>query len=70
MAISIRIAGMHCGGCVRSVEKAAMSVEGVSNLSVSLERGELTADIAAPEIAERLKGAVEDCGFDVTGFRL
>lgn len=67
MTISIQIDGMHCGGCVRSVEKAAQSVDGVSNLSVSLESGELRADIARPELVETLKSVIEDCGFDVTG---
>ncbi|MGJ8571218.1 MAG: heavy-metal-associated domain-containing protein [Hoeflea sp.] len=66
MAVSMQITGMHCGGCVRSVEKAAQSVEGVSNLSVNLESGQLTADIANPDLAGTLKAAVEDCGFDVT----
>jgi copper chaperone len=67
MTISIQIDGMHCGGCVRSVEKAAATVDGVSNLSVDLESGKLTADIARPELVETLKGVIEDCGFDVTG---
>ena len=67
MTVSMQIVGMHCGGCVRSVEKAAQSVEGVSNLSVNLESGQLTADIASPSLAEALKGVIEDCGFDVTG---
>jgi len=67
MAISMQIDGMHCGGCVRSVEKAAISVEGISNLSVDLESGKLTADVAGPELVETLKRVIEDCGFDVTG---
>jgi len=67
MTVSMKIDGMHCDGCLRSVEKAATSVEGVSNLSVSLESGELTADIARPELVDALKGVIEDCGFDVTG---
>jgi copper chaperone len=67
MTISIQIDGMRCGGCVRSVEKAAATVDGVSNLSVDLESGKLTADIARPELVETLKGVIEDCGFDVTG---
>lgn len=67
MTVSIRIDGMHCGGCVRSVEKAAQAVDGVSNLSVSLENGELRADIDRPELVDTLKRVIEDCGFDVTG---
>ena len=67
MTISMKIEGMHCGGCVRSVEKAVRAIEGVSNVAVSLETGQLTADLASPDLTETLKGAIEDCGFDVTG---
>jgi copper chaperone CopZ len=67
MTISLQIDGMHCDGCVGSVKKAAASVDGVSNLSVDLESGKLTADIARPELVETLRGVIEDCGFDVTG---
>lgn len=66
MTVSMQIAGMHCDGCVRSVKNAGSSIEGVSNLSVDLESGELTADVARPELTETLRGAIEDCGFDVT----
>ncbi|WP_066173425.1 heavy-metal-associated domain-containing protein, partial [Hoeflea olei] len=62
MTVSIKIEGMHCGGCVRSVEKAASAIDGVSNVNVSLEQGELTADVASPEVVGALKGAIEDCG--------
>ncbi|SOE15480.1 copper chaperone CopZ [Hoeflea halophila] len=66
MIVSMQIAGMHCGGCVRSVEKAGNAIEGVSNLSVDLENGKLTADVSRSGLTEMLKGAIEDCGFDVT----
>lgn len=66
MTVSLTIDGMHCGGCVRSVEKAVQAIDGVSNVAVSLEKGELTADVARADLLETLKGAIEDCGFDVT----
>ncbi|KGF69836.1 hypothetical protein LL06_08430 [Hoeflea sp. BAL378] len=67
MTVTLKIDGMHCGGCVRSVEKAVQAIDGVSNVSVSLEKAELTADVASADLIGALKGAVEDCGFDVTG---
>lgn len=67
MTVSVKIDGMHCGGCVRSVEQAAQALDGVSNVAVSLEKGELKADLARPELLAALTGAIEDCGFDVTG---
>ncbi|WP_299860241.1 heavy metal-associated domain-containing protein [uncultured Hoeflea sp.] len=65
MTTTIKIGGMHCGGCVSSVEKAARAIEGVSNVSVSLDDNALTADLAKPELLDALTGAIEDCGFDV-----
>ncbi|MBV1725596.1 MAG: heavy-metal-associated domain-containing protein [Hoeflea sp.] len=67
MTITLKIVGMHCGGCVRSVEKVAQALDGVSNVSVSLENAELTADVASPDRIDALKSAIEDCGFEVTG---
>ncbi len=65
MTLSLKIDGMHCGGCVRSVEKAAAGVTGVTNVAVSLDRGELTADLGAGVKAADLVTAIEATGFDV-----
>ncbi len=35
-AIEVAVSGMHCQGCVRSVESALLSVEGVESVKVSL----------------------------------
>jgi|UPI0006892529 copper chaperone CopZ len=67
MTVSIKIEGMHCNGCANSVEKAAKAVDGVSNVRVSIEANELTADLAKPELVDALKGAIEASGFDVVG---
>lgn len=67
MTVSIKIEGMHCGGCASSVEKAAKAIDGISNVRVSIETNELTAHLAKPELIDALRGAVEDSGFDVVG---
>ncbi len=65
METSIRIDGMHCGGCVKSVEKALGAVPGVTSVSVSLETGTATVS-ASPSVSPgALKQAVEDAGYDV-----
>ena len=66
MDISLKIDGMHCGGCVKSVEKAAASIEGISNVTVVLESGLLSARLAHPQDEARLREAIEATGFDVT----
>ncbi len=59
----LRVEGMTCEGCVRSVTRALQAVEGVQEVQVTLEPGE--AVVQAPGVpAERLVQAVEDAGFD------
>jgi copper chaperone len=64
MAVILKIEGMHCGGCVRSVEQAARGVESVETVSVSLENNEVVAEMD-PALIDRLVTAIEDSGFDV-----
>jgi Cu+-exporting ATPase len=42
----LQITGMHCAGCVNSVEKALSNVEGVQsvNVSLSVEKAYVTWD--------------------------
>lgn len=62
MSIKLQLDGLHCGNCVKSVEKALNSVDGVSNVSISLENQ--TAVIEGSVGAEALIAAVEEIGFD------
>ncbi len=39
---TLRITGMTCGGCVNSVTKVLQALPGVSEVSVSLDKGEGT----------------------------
>ena len=63
--LTLKIAGMSCGGCVRSVSGVLSALPGVASGEVSLERGEAAVryDPAQVDMA-RLKSAVEDAGFD------
>ena len=65
MDITLAIEGMHCGGCVSSVEKALSAVPGVTKVAVSLEKA--TAEVTADDTVSRaaLAEAIEDAGFDV-----
>ncbi|MCC0031072.1 MAG: heavy-metal-associated domain-containing protein [Brucellaceae bacterium] len=67
MDITLPIEGMHCGGCVSSVEKALSAVPGVTSVAVSLEKA--TAEVKADDTVSHaaLAEAVEDAGFDVAG---
>lgn len=61
----IKVGGMSCQGCVKSVTGVLSALPGVSSAEVSLERGEATVRYDPAQVdAARLKGAIEDAGFD------
>jgi copper chaperone len=63
-ATKIKVSGMTCQGCVRSVTRVLKAVPGVEGVEVSLERGE--ADVRydpARTALPALRKAVEDAGY-------
>lgn len=62
MTITLQLDGLHCGNCVKSVEKALNEVEGVSQASVTLENQMALVEGSAN--ADALIAAVEDIGFE------
>ena len=62
----IKIEGMSCEACVKSVTRALQSVPGVQKVQVLLEEGkaEVTYDSAKAGVAD-LKRAVERAGYEV-----
>lgn len=63
----LKIDGMHCGGCVSSVEKALRQVQGMQSVSISLEAGEaaVTYDPARAGIADFTQ-AVSSAGYSMS----
>ena len=59
------IAGMHCGGCVKSVTRAVTPLPGVRSVEVSLEQNAATVeyDRAATGPAA-IVAAIEAAGFE------
>jgi copper chaperone len=60
----IKVSGMTCQGCVRSVTRVLQAVPGVDAVEVSLEKGEaaLRYDPARADLPQ-FRQAVEDAGF-------
>jgi copper chaperone len=63
-ATTIKLSGMTCEGCVRSVTRVLKALPGVAAVEVSLERGEAAVrhDPACTGAAA-LRKAVEDAGY-------
>ena len=61
---TIKISGMTCGHCVRSVTKALEGVEGVKSAQVDLTAGQARVDYDEAETNPgALVGAVTDEGY-------
>jgi len=63
--IVIKVGGMSCQSCVKSVTGVLQALPGVAAVEVSLEAGEARVefDPAATGVAA-MRAAVEDAGFD------
>ncbi|MBK4737773.1 heavy-metal-associated domain-containing protein [Noviherbaspirillum pedocola] len=60
----LKVEGMTCGGCVRSVTKSVQSVDGNARVDVDLPSGRVRIDSAAQ--LDAVKNAIEDAGYTVT----
>lgn len=67
-SVVLKVAGMTCGGCVRSVTNVLNPITGVSNVVVTLQPSEarVTFDPDKTNI-DTLRKAIEGAGFDVVG---
>ncbi len=64
MAKTYKVAGMTCGGCVRSVEQAIKAAAPGASVSVDLASGKVTVDgVEEAAVAK----AVDDAGFEFRG---
>ena len=62
---TIKVDGMSCGGCVKSVTGVLTALEGVAKAEVSLELKQAVVEHDAGKVTRvRLKAVIEDAGFD------
>ncbi len=63
----VKVGGMSCGGCVKSVTGVLEALSGVTKAEVSLEKGEARVDYDPAQVSrEALLGAVAAAGFDAS----
>lgn len=64
--VTLKVQGMSCGHCVQSVKGALEPVEGISEVEVSLENGEVKVTYDEAKVDKDLmKQLIEDNGYDV-----
>ena len=66
--VTLSVTGMTCASCVRHIEKAISSVEGVKSTAANLATERATVDFS-PGVASisDLRHAIEDAGYSVVG---
>lgn len=63
---TIKVSGMTCGGCVKSIENALNEQAGVLRVKADLDGGTVSIDFDPGAIAPAaLEQAIENAGFDV-----
>jgi len=62
--VTIKVQGMHCGGCSSSVAKALKATQGVEDVQVSLEKGEAVIKYDDQQVSvAKLRQVINDTGF-------
>ena len=62
----LKVNGMTCGGCVRSVGNVLKALDGVTKAEVSLEKNNAVVEYDPGKVqVEQLKRSVVEAGFEV-----
>jgi copper chaperone len=63
---TIKVEGMTCGGCVKSIENALNEQAGIQKVAADLEAGTVAVDFDTNLIqVAAIENAIENAGFDV-----
>jgi len=60
---TIKISGMSCEHCVKAVTRVLMDVNGIENVTVSLEKNEASFDEVGSVDYDEVKRNIEDAGY-------
>jgi len=64
---TIKVDGMSCGGCVKSVTGVLTALDGVAKAEVSLEQKQAIVEFDAARVTrDQLKAVIEDAGFEAS----
>ena len=65
MDVVLKVAGMTCQGCVRSVQKVLEAIPGVEHAEVSLEKGQARVSFDPAQTGlDAFKAAIADAGYE------
>lgn len=61
----LKVKGMSCQHCVVSVKKALSQLEGMQNVEVDLQKGEVRFDNTKTVAPDRIEKAIKEAGYQV-----
>jgi copper chaperone len=65
--VTIKVGGMSCGGCVKSVTGVLEALPGVKKAEVSLEKGEAVVSFEAGAVTrDQMAQVIDDAGFEAS----
>lgn len=62
---TITVRGMSCGHCVSAVTRALMEIEGITDVTVDLDRAEATYSETHPVDPGVVRDRIKKAGYDV-----
>jgi copper chaperone CopZ len=62
--VRLKLEGLNCGNCIRSVREALNSLDYVSNATVGLREVKVTVDRNNDEMVQDLISAIEFVGYN------
>ena len=65
--IVLKVGGMSCGGCVKSVTNVLTALPGVGKAEVTLQPGEAKVEFDPAQVTrEAMARAIDDAGFEAS----
>jgi copper chaperone len=62
---TVKIKGMSCQHCVKAVQKALEEIDGISNVTIDLAKGEAAFQEASPINEDVLKKKIQKAGYEL-----
>ncbi len=64
--VTLNVKGMSCDHCVKAVKGSVGELNGVKNVQVNLQDGQVEVDYNPSQVSlENIKEAIDDQGYDV-----
>ncbi len=62
---TLRIKGMSCQHCVKTVKKTLEEIDGITNVAVDLQTGEVTFEETGPVDNDLMREKIKKAGYEL-----